>query len=120
MRLLILADLHLDEITDVELLHMLGNAIASAGKDADALIIAGDLAEDAMAHWSDAIRWLGKYYPTKQTIFIPGNHDYYGGHLSCQRQSKSEPKGSAKCCHFGVGIISVQTSASIRASALVI
>jgi|GEM_PF-2532139 hypothetical protein len=26
---------------------------------------------------------------------------------TCQRQSKSEPKGSAKCCHFGVGIISV-------------
>ena len=25
----------------------------------------------------------------------------------CQRQSKSEPKGSAKCCHFGVGIISI-------------
>jgi len=25
----------------------------------------------------------------------------------CQRQSKSEPKGSAKCCHFEVGIISV-------------
>jgi hypothetical protein len=23
----------------------------------------------------------------------------------CQRQSKSGPKGSAKCCHFGVGII---------------
>ena len=23
---------------------------------------------------------------------------------SCQRQSKSEPKGSAKCCHFGVGM----------------
>ena len=25
--------------------------------------------------------------------------------LECQRQSKSEPKGSAKCCHFGVGMI---------------
>jgi putative transposase len=25
--------------------------------------------------------------------------------LECQRQSKSEPKGSAKCCHFGVGEI---------------
>jgi hypothetical protein len=24
---------------------------------------------------------------------------------TCQRQSKSEPKGSAKCCHFGVGEI---------------
>jgi hypothetical protein len=23
----------------------------------------------------------------------------------CQRQSKSGPKGSAKCCHFGVGNI---------------
>jgi len=40
--------------------------------------------------------------------------------LKCQRQSKSEPKGSAKCCHFGVGIISLQMSASIRAAALVI
>jgi hypothetical protein len=26
-------------------------------------------------------------------------------HSICQRQSKSEPKGSAKCCHFGVGEI---------------
>jgi hypothetical protein len=25
--------------------------------------------------------------------------------ILCQRQSKSEPKGSAKCCHFGVGEI---------------
>ena len=25
----------------------------------------------------------------------------------CQRQSKSEPKGSAKCCHFGAGVFSV-------------
>jgi len=24
---------------------------------------------------------------------------------SCQRQSKSEPKGSSKCCHFGFGMI---------------
>ena len=40
--------------------------------------------------------------------------------MSCQRQSKSEPKGSAKCCHFGFGIIRVKTSASIRAAALVI
>jgi hypothetical protein len=24
---------------------------------------------------------------------------------NCQRQSKSEPKGSTKCCHFGVSAI---------------
>jgi len=39
---------------------------------------------------------------------------------TCQRQSKIEPKGSAKCCHFGFGIISEQPRASIRATALVI
>ena len=38
---------------------------------------------------------------------------------TCQRQSKSEPKGSAKCCHFGVGMIAAQACASIRATALV-
>jgi hypothetical protein len=38
---------------------------------------------------------------------------------NCQRQSKSEPKGSAKCCHFGVSKIAASTCASIRATALV-
>jgi hypothetical protein len=38
----------------------------------------------------------------------------------CQRQSKSEPKGSAKCCHFGSGVMSGYACASIRAAALVI
>ena len=28
-----------------------------------------------------------------------------GEEADCQRQSKSEPKGSAKCCHFGVCMI---------------
>jgi len=39
---------------------------------------------------------------------------------TCQRQSKSEPKGSAKCCHFGGVVIASKTCASIRAAALVI
>lgn len=38
----------------------------------------------------------------------------------CQRQSKSGPKGSAKCCHFGVGMIATWACASIRAAALII
>lgn len=75
MRLLILADLHLNEIADVELLRVLWEKIASAGKDADALIIAGDLADAAVSHCPGAIRWLGKHYSTQQTVFILGNHD---------------------------------------------
>ena len=42
-----------------------------------------------------------------------------GGGSVCQRQSKIEPKGIAKCCHFGVGMIAAQARVSIRAAALV-
>jgi hypothetical protein len=44
---------------------------------------------------------------TLNTIFLGGASQLEFDGLVCQRQSKSEPKGSAKCCHFGVGIISV-------------
>ena len=108
MRLLILADLHLDEITDVELLRVLGEEIASASKDADALIIAGDLTDAAESRWPDAIRWLGKHYPTQQTVFIPGNHDYYGGHLlrldnELEHICKAEGASFGQCHRMDMG-----------------
>ena len=56
----------------------------------------------------------------RQHSLIAEHHEVHLSAAICQRQSKSEPKGSAKCCHFGFGIISVKTSASIRAAALVI
>ncbi|GLT12170.1 hypothetical protein GCM10007928_44030 [Sulfitobacter porphyrae] len=45
------------------------------------------------------------------------DHERYA---KCQRQSKIGPKGSAKCCHFEGGVMSVRSRASIRATALVI
>lgn len=81
MKLLVLADLHLDEIDDQKVLRELGEQIEEVGKEADALIIAGDLAEEAVFRWQRAIRWLGTKYPTSKTAFIPGNHDYYGANL---------------------------------------
>lgn len=82
MKLLVLADLHLDEIADPEYLRCLGQAIYGAGQDAEALIVAGDLAEDAAEKWPQALRWLGSLYPAEKTVIIPGNHDYYCGNLS--------------------------------------
>lgn len=38
--------------------------------------------------------------PTRHVVFLGDFIDR--GPENCQRQSKSEPKGSAKCCHFGV------------------
>jgi hypothetical protein len=40
----------------------------------------------------------GWEYLIQPDVVVPADKE-------CQRQSKSEPKGSAKCCHFGVGEI---------------
>ena len=108
MKLLILADMHLDEITDVEVLRTLGEAIARVGQEADALIIAGDLTEAALHRWPSAIRWLGKHYPTAHTVFIPGNHDYYGGRLDTldedlERLCHAEGASFGKCLRMDLG-----------------
>lgn len=82
MKILVLADLHLDEITNREYLHHLGEAIRHAGAEAEAVIIAGDLTEAAAERWPDALRWLGTLFPSAKTVVLPGNHDYYRGNLS--------------------------------------
>jgi len=83
MKILVLADLHVDEIWDREFLIRLGEAIEYVGQDADLMIVAGDLAETAASTWPSAIRWLGTLYPSAKTVILPGNHDYYyGGNLS--------------------------------------
>jgi len=82
MKILVLADLHLDEITDREYPHHLGEAIRYAGADAEAMIVAGDLTEAAAEKWPDALRWLDTLFPPAKTLVLPGNHDYYRGNLS--------------------------------------
>lgn len=82
MRLLALADLHLDDVTDPHHLAALSDAIRETGKNADLMIVAGDLVEAAVQNWPKALHWLGRLYPSAQTIIVPGNHDYNGGSLS--------------------------------------
>ena len=76
MKILALADLHLDEIQDRDILRRLGEAIREVAQEADLMIVAGDLAEDAIQNWPSALRWLGTLYPAGQTIVMSGNHDY--------------------------------------------
>lgn len=100
MKLLVLADLHLDDISDRDLRDQLGEEIRDAATDVRALIIAGDLAEAAARKWPEALRWLGTLFPAARTVIIPGNHDYYGGNLSTL-----DPEMELICreagCHFG-------------------
>ena len=79
MNILITADLHLD-------------LWAHAGRDPfagilpvlsnlDALIIAGDLANDPQRNWPRALARLGRLVAPDRIWVIPGNHDYYGATL---------------------------------------
>ncbi|WP_157994741.1 hypothetical protein [Paracoccus tegillarcae] len=54
MKILVLADLHIDEIAAPAFLTGLGEAMRSASRDAEATIIAGDMAEAAEIKWPGA------------------------------------------------------------------
>lgn len=46
-------------------------------RDADALIIAGDLADVPMLNWPRALAFLSGRLPPERVFIVPGNHDYY-------------------------------------------
>lgn len=100
MKLLVLADLHVDEILDRDYLVCLGEAIKHVGQEAELMIIAGDLTDAAANKWPSALRWLGTLYPPAKTIILPGNHDYYDGNISTLDQ-KLDHVCRAAGCAFG-------------------
>jgi Icc-related predicted phosphoesterase len=81
MKLLILSDLHL-EFAPFE---------PAADLVFDVVILAGDI--DSPARW--AIRWAKERFPGKPVIYLPGNHEYYDGHLDTTlAQARSAAEGS--------------------------
>lgn len=79
MNILITADLHLDLSADAGRDPFAG--ILPVLRDLDALIIAGDLANDPHRNWPRALARLGRLVPPERIWVIPGNHDYYGATL---------------------------------------
>ncbi|WP_054008786.1 metallophosphoesterase family protein [Cypionkella psychrotolerans] len=47
----------------------------------DGLIIAGDLANNPMYQWPRALSRIGRLIDPARVWIIPGNHDYWNGHL---------------------------------------
>lgn len=76
MNILITADLHVDLWADDGRDPFAG--IVPVLRDLDALIIAGDLANDPQRSWPLALSRLGRLVPPARIWVIPGNHDYYG------------------------------------------
>jgi DNA repair exonuclease SbcCD nuclease subunit len=87
MRILVIADLHLDlwEHTSRDPLW----PMASVFPTLDALIIAGDLTNDPMQNWPKALERIARLIDPSEVYIIPGNHDYYGHHLSGDNNLRS-------------------------------
>jgi Icc-related predicted phosphoesterase len=71
MRLLIYSDLHL-EANHFSPVLPTGRR---ADEDADLVILAGDIAEGTRG-----IRWARETFSDKRTLYVCGNHEFYGGH----------------------------------------
>lgn len=79
MNVLITADLHLDLWADAGRDPFAG--ILPVLRDLDALIIAGDLANDPKRNWPLALTRIARLVSPARIWVIPGNHDYYGATL---------------------------------------
>ncbi|WP_265499642.1 metallophosphoesterase [Paracoccus beibuensis] len=79
MNILITADLHLDLWADAGRDPFAG--ILPVLRDLDALIFAGDLANDPQRNWPRALARLDRLVSPARIWVIPGNHDYYGATL---------------------------------------
>lgn len=75
MHILVTADLHLD------LWQRTGRdpfaALAPVLGAVDALIVAGDLTNNPLRHWPDALVRLSRLIDPAKVHILPGNHDYY-------------------------------------------
>lgn len=68
MKLKIFSDLHLDA----------GNKARPSEGAEDVVVVPGDLFNDT----GRGLDWLAGNFGSKETIFVPGNHEYYGSSLS--------------------------------------
>jgi predicted phosphodiesterase len=89
MRFLVLSDLHLEFATFTQ---------SRALEDVDAVILAGDIVPG-----DKVIRWAAResvFGPDKPIIFVPGNHEYYGGELQRRREQLREATAAVPNIHL--------------------
>ncbi len=77
MKLNILSDLHLG----------LG-ALEIPRNDADAVILAGDIARP-----TEAVSWASAF--AKPVIYVPGNHEFYGGSIAGGAEAEAQLRRGA-------------------------
>lgn len=76
MRIRVLSDLHLECYEQLPVL---------PEEEAELVVLAGDIHSAA-----EGIEWAAEQFPTTPVIYVPGNHEYYGGCLAERRQQLAD------------------------------
>ncbi|MDT1063651.1 metallophosphoesterase [Paracoccus sp. CPCC 101403] len=95
-RVLIVADLHLDQWKH-DGLDPLEQLDATEWQSLDGVIVAGDLSNAAMRKWPRFLDRLAKCAPPGTVHVMPGNHDYY------DLDPEADPALAELCRQHGVG-----------------
>ncbi len=80
--IVVLADLHYDTYRRFALGPFDVWGLQDIVWNADALILAGDLTNGPADRWTQVFQYLSEFILPERIYALPGNHDYYGGHLS--------------------------------------
>jgi len=88
MKLLVLADLHLD-LYYSEGLDPFGKVPKSQLQSVSHCILAGDLSDNGRKRWPAYLRWIAEQVPGAEIYILPGNHDYYGGEIDAEDKLKA-------------------------------
>jgi len=80
--IVVLADLHFDTYRRFALIPSDVWGLQDMVWNSDALILAGDLTNGPADRWIQVFQYLSEFIPLNRIYAFPGNHDYYGGHLS--------------------------------------
>ena len=86
MRIQVVSDLHLES----------GNPIPELAADADAIIVAGDLAP-IKKQW---LRRVAEAWTDARILYVPGNHEFYGTDIDRARKQLAE-----ECARHGITLL---------------
>lgn len=85
MRLHVLSDLHLELGPGSAAENEAALGLAIPDTDADAVVLAGDIANGA-----DGVRWAARRWPGRPVVYVLGNHEHYGHRVDATLQACRE------------------------------
>lgn len=94
----VLGDLHYDSYRRFALCPIDQWNLQDIVWNADALILAGDLTNGPADRWAQVFQYLSEFIQPERIYALPGNHDYYGAHLSDDHKLERVAKNAG--AHF--------------------